>query len=50
MGGKLRRLVLDIKFGMPKRIQVDESNRWINESGVQGRESRLKISIWDIDI
>ena len=50
MGGKLRRLVLDIKFGMPKRIQVDESNRWIKDSGVQGRESRLKISIWDIDI
>ena len=50
MGGKLRHLVLDIKFGMPKRIQVDESNRWINESGVQGRESRLKISIWELSV
>ena len=50
LGGKLRCLVLDIKFEMPKRIQVDESNSWINESGVQGRESRLKISIWELSV
>ena len=42
MGGKLRSLALDIKFEMPKRIQVEKSNSWINEPGVQGRESRLK--------
>ena len=29
---------------------MNESNSWINESGVQGRESRLKISIWELSV